>query len=482
MEDTTKTKPFHLLFWTLFLLFLLSLVPLLLLGLYDVPWADDFSYGANAHRAFLQGASLWQILNTAWHQVKNSYMTWQGTFSAIFLMSLQPAVFGERFYTLVPFLMLLALVGGTFALSQAIFTGVMRFPRPVSGIAAILICVLCIQLLPSAADSFYWFNGAVYYTFYHGIFLLTIALSLRFLARPRKGRLLLLSFLGIVLGGGNYVTALGCAVAAVSGLLLLAILRNRQWKALLLPVILFFLSFAVSMLAPGNVIRQASINYELNALQAILLSFRGAFIDSLRWFRLPVVGVLLVLAVLIWPLFPTLTFSFRYPVLVTLYSYCFLSALYCPSFYAMGNIGGARILNILYDSYCFLLCLNLVYWLGWFSRTLGKRRKPVAVFSLWKTALAFLLCLVCFALYLRSGFYTSIAALGAYGSEEMEVYRQESAVRFEILNSEEKDVVIPPYSYYPFLVCKGDYSEDPSAWINRCLCVFYDKNNVICSN
>lgn len=86
-----------------------SLILVLWIGFYDVPSADDFTYGAGMHQVWKNTGSLLEVLRAAAQSVRGWYLVWQGTFSAIFLMCLQPAVFDAGLYRMVPILM----VGGT---------------------------------------------------------------------------------------------------------------------------------------------------------------------------------------------------------------------------------------------------------------------------------------------------------------------------------------------------------------------------------
>lgn len=94
-----------------------SLAPLFLIGLYAHPCADDFSYGAPAALAWSASGSFLEVLESAACNTIQVYHTWQGSFVAVFLMSLQPAVFGEGMYFWgVVFLLLSYLVGSLFFL------------------------------------------------------------------------------------------------------------------------------------------------------------------------------------------------------------------------------------------------------------------------------------------------------------------------------------------------------------------------------
>ena len=96
---------------------LLALVlPLLALAPCAVPAGDDYSYGTETHRAWRETGSVPAAVAAAGRTVAQTWHGWQGTFSAVFLMALQPAVFAERLYAITPYLMLTALFAGVSSL------------------------------------------------------------------------------------------------------------------------------------------------------------------------------------------------------------------------------------------------------------------------------------------------------------------------------------------------------------------------------
>lgn len=86
--------------------YICSLIPILCISIYNYPQADDWGYSYLTHWAWIDTHSLFQVLKAAAAAVVEAYNHWQGTFSSIFLMSLQPGIFGEQFYVFVPFIML----------------------------------------------------------------------------------------------------------------------------------------------------------------------------------------------------------------------------------------------------------------------------------------------------------------------------------------------------------------------------------------
>jgi hypothetical protein len=71
---------------------------------------------------------LTEAVAAAFRHTVSTYFNWQGSYSAIFLMCLQPAVFSERLYCLTPWLMSLSLFGGLFALWKSSETQMLSDP------------------------------------------------------------------------------------------------------------------------------------------------------------------------------------------------------------------------------------------------------------------------------------------------------------------------------------------------------------------
>ena len=100
-----KWKPY------IFLAVLLaSLVPLVWLGRYNYPTGDDYYYGTEAHLVWQQTGSIPQAISAACAGVAKSYQIWQGTWASIFLMALQPGIFGDGTYWIGTLMLLTALI------------------------------------------------------------------------------------------------------------------------------------------------------------------------------------------------------------------------------------------------------------------------------------------------------------------------------------------------------------------------------------
>ena len=209
--------------WLLLAVFLLSLVPVLWLGQYARAGADDYCYGIAVHRALQEGGSL---LEAVWHTISGYYQSWQGTFSALAFMSLTPCSWSEGAYWITPVVMLVSLAGGTFYLSGVLCRRLLGGSRRDGILVALALLFPSIQCLAQPLHSFYWWNGAVYYTFTYGLSLFYLAgLTGLFLpGRPRPRALAVGALLGILVGGSNYASALLTALLGLTALALIPLL------------------------------------------------------------------------------------------------------------------------------------------------------------------------------------------------------------------------------------------------------------------
>ena len=464
----------------LLLALLVSLIPLLSLAPYDFPCADDFSFGADVHTAWESTHSFFAVLQAARTVALSFYENWQGSFCAVFLMALHPAVFGESCYALTPFLMLAMFLGGTFCFCLSLFSRVFALPRSFGACAAALLSLFSLQLIPYPVQSLYWFNGSLYYTFFYGLSLLAFSLAIPAAQQGGLRRILPLCVLCFLLGGSNYVTALNVCLLFFTMLLVSLFLRHPAWKRLLVPFLFLLLSFTLNIAAPGNDVRQRAMTHTPNALLAIGQSFVAAGRSCLSWFSLPVAGMLFLLGLLFWNTDFRRSGSFRLPWLVTLYSFCVYAALFTPPLYAQGGTGDGRLLDIIFYAFLLLLTLNLFYWIGWLQRRIS-RVAPPNRFPLAPLLLTLLGCLICCAIFISNGHgFTSLMAVGHLRSGDAAAYRDASESRLLLLRDESvEDVVLDPYPVTPYLLYFDDISDDADDWRNQALCAFYGKKSAI---
>ena len=138
--------------WLLLALLVISLIPILLLGRYDWPSADDYIYAYLPHEALLRGDGFW---GEVWHTIWGYYKSWQGTFTALALMALTPLTFSEYLYWLTPVVMLASLCTGTFKLTDTLVRRGLGGTWRQTVFVAVPILLLSIHCAPFPKDTFY---------------------------------------------------------------------------------------------------------------------------------------------------------------------------------------------------------------------------------------------------------------------------------------------------------------------------------------
>lgn len=466
----------------------LMLVPMLVVARYNVPCADDYHYGASTYHTWQATHSLAAVLRAAGEKVAERYVNWQGTYSAIFLMALQPAVFGNGFYALVPFLTLGMLAAGTCFFCLSLFTKLLGASRWQALVLALVWLGIDTQLLPSAVQGFYWYNGAIFYTFFFGVQLFYFGLLARYLAMGHASRRRSAAFLtglcalGLFLGGGNLVTAFGTLLVLVCVLCLLAIMKSRQWRALLLPLAFLLAGFLVNVCAPGNSVRQQSMGDPLPAPLAVLRAVQEAVLQFDKNLTLPILLALVFLLPVLWNAAANAHLSFRWPLLFFVFTFGLYAAQFCPTWYALKQAGPARLLDIIFYSAFFWMAVNLFYFLGWLQRRLWAENGavPQGRYTIGFVAVtAALLAVSCFAMRDMLNF-TSIQALNAVRTGQAQQYHAEFEARVEILeDTAQPDAVLQPYSVRPRVLYFDDATPDAANWRNEAMADYYGKHSVI---
>lgn len=359
-------------------LLLISLVPILAVSFYAHPLVDDFGYSAYVHQAVSGGGSLYDILAAALTKVAEVYGSWQGTFAAVFLFTLQPGAFGENLYFLTTFLLIAALTGATFYLIDTIAVRLLRCRRAWSVLISAALLFVEIQFVPDKKEAFYWYNGAVYYTVFYALTLVLTALTIRmFLTSLWRRKVLYCGaacLLAIAVGGGNYSTALFAALLSALVPFAAYVLLRADGRKPHLPrreVVLYCLipcclliSFAVSAAAPGNAVRGASME-GMPAPKAVIMSVYYAARYAGNWTGMAQAALLCGLTPVLWHLAGKTEFSFPYPVLTILAAFLCYAAMYTPALYAMSSVGSGRQIDIYYYTYFLAVLFSVFYLCGW---------------------------------------------------------------------------------------------------------------------
>jgi len=477
----------------LLVLFLASLVPIGMVSAYDRMNCDDYDYSVPTRASVRTDGSIVDLLSAAGQVVRETYENWQGTYSAVFLFSLQPAICGQGWYAVTPWVLISTLVFGLGCLAYAVFVVALRMDRRVWLLVWMLASILCVQFPRDPSEGFFWYNGGMFYTFFFGLLLVWLGLAVDLANRERPSRVgtvlrgFALILLSAIIAGGNYPTALLLGILLVGFLVWSALNRKAFLPILSLSFAVFCAGFAVNILAPGNSVRQALLEQQ-SPIQAVISAIAGTPVRLFgQILRHP--GILALL-LLVWaPLSAVLvqnsTRKFRYPLLVPVVSFLWLAAMFTPSYYAMGNAGSYRLWNIVMFAFYLLLMLNMFYFIGWWKRRFpASYQKTVALFQKRKKlAPAYLLLVIGLSLTLSGvgpslGILrenpTSIRAIEALQNGSAKAYAEAFDRQAEAIErSAGGTISVAPIPEPDSLLPDGDLtryipiSYEPSHWFDR---------------
>ncbi len=475
--------------YTVLALLLATLLPVMYLGRYNYPTGDDYYYGVFPRLAWEETGSLTQTLAEAVRGVAYEYNNWQGTYSAMFLMHLPPIVFSFRAYGWVTTVLLLLLTGSLFYLLKPILCGFLQGSRELWVAVSGVIALLWVQTVPSQGETFFWYNGSMYYTGFFAVTCFYFGLLARYLQRGGAWRAAVLMLLSVFLAGGNYVSLLPTILLMVCLTVMLA-LKNRSPKAWCTGIngflLLFFLG--VSAMAPGNQVRQSDM-WKIPAWKAVAKSLLQGLRYARAWIGIWWLAAALLLVPLFWIHYKRTDFQFRYPLLVIGFVYGIFCSMSCPTFYTMNSTGPARAVAIVYYGFILATFFCLYYLAGWVCRKLEQRRHKASAEGgrVWKmqgwaylavpAAVGILL-----AVQLATGAFgncTTVKAVGLLADGRAAAYGREQEARLALLREDsEREVILQPFENQPDMLYVGDLSSDPEQVTNQKVAMFFHKEAV----
>lgn len=411
----------------LIVIYVLSLIPVLVIGKYDYPSADDFSMGLGTRLVYEATGSLFAVAGKILSETVRYYWTWIGYFTSCLFTTVSPATFGEAWYALTPAVILLALHVGVAVFFYALMEKALGMNRYARRCMTVLALFLMVQRMPEGSlrvEAFYWYSGAGNYTLTFSAGLLYLAfyvLSVCGVRRKNRSLFLVLAcIMGFLAGGGNYLSALSFAVVSVLFAVYLVNMKTRQGEnsrmrmpgksglsdrsgggcriGRLLPAAFYLCGFAVSCLSPGNRIRGGAAE-GYGALKSILLSLYYTLSYPLnQWMNWAVLLILALAGVIFWMGFAEIEFSganagargaaasetgsgaqavqlrFAAPFPAAVLAYGIVSCVVTPALYAQGNMDAGRIQSTFWLHAVLVLLLLEWYLVGGLYRRFSKEQ------------------------------------------------------------------------------------------------------------
>ncbi|MDO4333616.1 MAG: hypothetical protein Q4C58_13150 [Eubacteriales bacterium] len=474
-----------MIFWIF--LYLFSLIPVLILETCNFPCADDLGFSIYTRNAWVDTHSLAAVIEAAWRKVAEIYQTWQGTWASIFLMALQPGIWGEQYYFVTTWLMLgVTSVSGLY-LFHVIFRRCLGSDRGIAVTVSCIYLIVAVQCMVDKTQGFFWYNGAVHYMFPQAaLFGLTgIVLTMLGNTGHKRKYLVIGILLTAYIGGGNLVTGLECGIWLITAIVLFCAGKKKNVaKRVCILLGIWVVSFGSNVLAPGNGNRQEEFSYRPGVVRSILQSFYYCldFVFD-QWMNWAVIALVLLVLPFVVRAVQNYegNFRFRYPLLVAAYSYCILASMFTPSVYASGDPGSGRIYNIIFLTHLLLIVVNLVYFYGWYWKKYqaAKRmeEKDLRIYHI-SSALGVAFCFI-IAAGVNQDAFTTTSALSSLLKGEAASYKQQQEERLELLLDETvKDAELKEFVNKPYLLYYEDIEADADNWKNVRMSGYYRKDTV----
>ncbi|MCH5248428.1 MAG: hypothetical protein J1E98_00775 [Lachnospiraceae bacterium] len=478
-------------------LFVLSVMPLLLLGKYNVMCIDDYNYGQLVHDTWVASGSLKQSVLTAFEQVKLVYMTTQGAYTSAFLMAMCPMNFNYYIGFVVPVIMIGMFSVSSFCLGRQILTRWLGSDKIRAAYVMFILLFMFYQVIEAPFEGIYWYNGSVHYIFMESLLFIILTLVSYSMWSEDKGTKSVISCIAAsviapITAGSNLVTALQAEVLLAFLLVYAFFAHKKRLLYVLIPYLTYTAGFLCNVLAPGHRARaeiETVMGY--SPVMSVLLSFYYAMVFMLQWTTAFVILTWLSLLPVLWQIARKSNKNFRHPVLVTLGVYCIISAMFTPTLYGLGTAGLSRVDNIIQMVYYLSLILVTTYWLGWISHNANPGNNVHSIsagmqfgsfLESTKNMMTFtclLLVMVIWVFTADKNTYAGISALRSLVIGDGKVYYEEAMERHKLYIDETiRDVEVKPLSMKPALFDFEDINEDSEYWLNLSVNAYFHKHYV----
>ena len=507
------------------IIYILTTLPLLVVGLYNWPSADDMSLALETYRCYKSTGNVIATFFTAFKVGFNEYMSWMGYFFSNVMFCYSPSIFGERWYVLVAFEMLGILTFGVCYFFNALFVKALRSDKHLANIASMLTLTVIVQCMPeglSRVESFYWYSGAINYMFMFSMALFWLGLMIRTVyeadSKARFRKILWACFWGFWLGGANYMTALQCAICSVLIIVIFfmykagkatievydgagsAVTVNtrtvtdkpgqaKDFEKIWIPAGINLLGFMASCFAPGNATREALVE-GFGAVKsifiAILYSYNMMITVYTRWEILAAAALMIVVS---WKMAGIIRHRFQHPFIFSAFAFGLSASNMVPPLYALANLEAGRLMSIIFAEYIVMLMLTVFYVTAWARQTLfssdEKHSENVVAFSNVSSSMiiscaVFIIFGSALCVYDNPQYYSASAAFSDLVSGDAATYLKESRERLEILSDPSvTKAVLLPYSAQPKMLYFDDITKDKDYWINSIMARYYEKVSVV---
>ncbi|MCR4730470.1 MAG: DUF6056 family protein [Saccharofermentans sp.] len=479
--ESAKKKEHLIIVVTVFMAVILfiSIIPVIISSFYCHPYADDFHYSGSIYHAVNNGQGPFGVLSACSKEVCRTYMTWQGTYSAIFVFCLQPGAFSDRLYFITTIVILTSLILSTVFFIYTVFRE-FKLNTKLGLITSFIILFLSIQFVFNKYQAFFWWNGCTYYTLFYSFSLLLFAFLIKMYFASGKRKIICFAvsiLLAAIIGGGNYSTALSTTVILFTVSCLIFLKNKKQLPYCLIILGILAAGFIISMAAPGNNVRAGASN-GLSAVNSVIGSVVYSILYIFIWTDLSQISGFIIIGAIAFAATKGSGFKFRYPLLILILSFLIFATQLTPPLYGIGYPGSERQINIYYYSYYLLISFNIFYICGWINHKKlieikTDKVKPAYIL----TALVLVICLF-FGGCIKYGAenMTFFATSSALTDGTAKAYSDEYSERLTALKNGQS--TISEIDNVPCFLTPLDISSNPDFWINQDMASYFGLDEI----
>ena len=483
------------------ILFLLSMIPVVYCSFFDYATGDDLLYGSVIKNAMRENLSFFQTISRVNKSIAEEYISFQGAWSVGVLNRMQPGIWGERLYSITPFIAFFSLCFGSGYLLHEVIVRMIKLKKEVFVVLFSVVNFLLIQYMPFPRSGIFWYTGMINYTFSFGLTLIAITWALRYIETGYK-RYLIASIISMVyLGGAGLPTIVLSAfvffILSLSSLLKCYQNDKNRRKMLFYPFIAEIISFIPNALAPGNKARGgADFGFSLSK---VVITLVKSVVNGINGIINCICGIkiLWVLVIIMFICFFNEINNenksrFKHPFFATIMLLLTSCTVYAPEMYAGDNVV-AGISGGVYDTYYFTYIICLVLWLIYIAGymkgiCINTDKKIISnkILNLFKnknvltvTALATIIVLALFSRQMFSNTLDKVCVKYIV-SGQLEDFNEQMQERLTILeDSSVKDAVVPEMNSEQGPFIQMSLMRNPNAYTNSVTAQFYGKNSVV---
>lgn len=466
---------------------LLGIIPLLILGVYDRPSADDYSFSILTHQIYANGGNVFDILSAAFQVSINYYKEWQGAYTCSFINSLQPGIFGEKMYFLTPILIIsvcfICLLASINILNRRYLKKSFLF----SLASALIVITFIFAWMPSITEGLYWYVGAFCYTPWAFIQLLNYCMCLELTDTPNKKKrivfIIITIIISFIISGSNLLAMLSNVIFMI--FLFINLIYSGKKPYTIFPLLSSIIWSIINYIAPGYRIRMTYFTQKsvIDTMIYSVLQLR----DEMGWWcsHIWAIGLIIITPVAIeFAKKNTTKNKVIFPIFPLLISFTIMCAMICAPYYAMGNPGGGRVHNMLWITFVFLSWFNYFALVRWVRYILVKTDFSIKINKEVSNFIKVVSFCICFVLLVflsqhsnSSYIYRSYSEL-IYGNAKY--YCEEIDKRWEILhNPNIHNVELEELTNKSTMLLFDDITSDITSFQNSKMSRYYNKDSIV---